>query len=100
MLCEIAVWNPSEHAEIDDPVAAPVCRRRQMILNRAKAMKYRAISYMVANLGSKASAAIAQLYAIFVFTKMHTQDEADLPPFAIPLISWKSGICDAMAHLF
>ena len=33
---------------------------------------------MIANLGSKGIAAIAQLYAIFVFTKMHTQDQSAL----------------------
>lgn len=43
-----------------------------------KGADYRALSYMIANLGSKAIAAIAQLYAIFIFTKMHTQDEAAL----------------------
>lgn len=33
---------------------------------------------MIANLGSKGMAAIAQLYAIFVFTRMHTQDQSAL----------------------
>lgn len=34
--------------------------------------------FMLANLGSKGLAAVAQLYAIFVFTRMHSQDEAAL----------------------
>lgn len=34
--------------------------------------------FMFANLGSKGLAAMAQLYAIFVFTRMHSQDEAAL----------------------
>lgn len=34
--------------------------------------------FMLANLGSKGLAATAQLYAIFVFTRMHSQDEAAL----------------------
>ena len=34
--------------------------------------------YMSGNFGSKGLAAVAQLYAIFVFTRMHSQDEAAL----------------------
>ena len=34
--------------------------------------------YMLGNFGSKGLAAVAQLYAIFVFTRMHSQDEAAL----------------------
>jgi hypothetical protein len=37
-----------------------------------------ALLFMLANLGSKGLAAVAQLYAIFVFTRMHSQDEAAL----------------------
>lgn len=36
----------------------------------------RSLLFMLANLSSKGLAAVAQLYAIFVFTKMHSQDEA------------------------
>lgn len=43
-----------------------------------RASNRRAIAYMAANLGSKGLAAVAQLYAIFVFTKMHTQDQSAL----------------------
>lgn len=32
--------------------------------------------FMLTNMGSKGLAAVAQLYAIFVFTKMHSQDDA------------------------
>lgn len=49
-----------------------------MFLHWVKAAKYRAVSYMVVNLGSKALAAFVQLYSIIVFTKIHTQDEAAL----------------------
>lgn len=36
----------------------------------------RSLLFMLTNLGSKGLAAVAQLYAIFVFTRMHTRDDA------------------------
>lgn len=41
-------------------------------------MNRQSLLFMLANLGSKCLAAMAQLYAIFVFTRMHSQDEAAL----------------------
>lgn len=49
-----------------------------MILKGLKTTNHLAISYTITNFGSKALAAIVQLYAILVFTKIHTQYEAAL----------------------
>ncbi len=38
----------------------------------------RAVAYVIANLGGKSLAALSQLYAIYVFTRLHTADEAAL----------------------
>ncbi len=43
-----------------------------------KLFNARAVAYMVANLGGKSLAALSQLYAIYVFTRIHTADEAAL----------------------
>lgn len=46
--------------------------------NWFKGANHRTVTYTITNMGSKGFAAITQLYAIFVFTRMHTQDEAAL----------------------
>jgi len=49
-----------------------------MFSNWFKVANHRSTGYMLANLGSKGIAAITQLYAILVFTRMHSQDQSAL----------------------
>ena len=60
--------------------------------------------FMFANLGGKALAAISQLYAILVFTKMHTQDEAALIflllGYAIWFQSFEFGLAQTLQNKF
>ena len=66
--------------------------------------KYRSISYMFANLGSKSLAAIVQLFAIFVLTKMHSQEEAALVflllGYAIWFQSFEFGLAQTLQNKF
>jgi hypothetical protein len=48
----------------------------------------KSILFMLSNIGSKGLAALAQLYAIFIFTKIHTQDDAAIIFLLIGYAIW------------
>ena len=62
------------------------------------------LTYMLTNSGSKGLAAVAQLYAIFVFTKMHARDDAAtiflLLGYAIWLQVFEFGLAQTLQNKF